>query len=74
MTLSYTMSPESGAAYTALNPTAVETTAKTAERFPIRRKNRGMGFKVTRTNAASYARLYALGATVTAREGSRLDA
>jgi hypothetical protein len=34
-------------------------------------KNSGLGFKLTRANAASVARIYALGATVYALEGSR---
>ncbi len=74
MTFSYCTSPEAGAAYTAMSPVAAATTQKTATRIPIRVKNRGLGFKVTRANAAAVARLYGLGATVTAREGSRIDA
>jgi hypothetical protein len=74
MTYAYCTSPEAGAAYTTLSPVAGETTKRTTTRIPIRMKNRGLGFKVTRQNAASFARMYGLGATVYSREGSRLDA
>lgn len=72
-TISYTNSPEDGAAYTALSPTFAATTKRVTVRAPVQTKNSGLGFKLTRTNAAAAARIYALGATVYAREGSRLD-
>jgi hypothetical protein len=72
-TVSYCTSPENGAAYTALAPTYTETTMREAKRRPIRRKSRGMGFKVTRSNASALARIYGIGADVHSREGSRQD-
>jgi hypothetical protein len=72
-TVSYCTSPETGAAYTALSPTYTETTMREARRRPIHRKSRGMGFKVTRTNASALARIYGIGADVYGREGSRQD-
>jgi hypothetical protein len=72
-TVAYCVSPEAGAAYTTLSRTAAATTKKTTVRIPVAHKGRGLGFKLTRTNAASFARLYGLGATVYSREGSRLD-
>lgn len=72
-TVSYCTSPETGAAYTALSPTYTETLMREAKRRPIRRKSRGMGFKVTRTNASALARIYGIGARVYSREGSRQD-
>lgn len=72
-TVSYCTSPEPGASYTALSPTLTATTMREAPRLPIRRKSRGMGFKVTRSNAASYVRIYGIGADVHSREGSRRD-
>jgi hypothetical protein len=71
MTVSFITSPES-TSYTDLVPTFAEVTRKTTVRRPIRTGNRGMAFKVTRTNAASDARIYKMAATVTAREGSNL--
>jgi hypothetical protein len=73
MTVASTASPEAGAAYTTLSPVAAATTKRTTKMIPVRTKNRGLGFKVTRTNASSFARLYGLGATVYSREGSRQD-
>jgi hypothetical protein len=73
MTLSFCTSPEAGAAYTTMSPVIAETTGKTTTRIPIHMPSRGMGFKVTRQNASSVARLYSLGATVYSREGSRLN-
>lgn len=70
-TAAYCVSPESGSAYTALTPTITATTKKTLVRVPVMTKNSGLGFKLTRTNAAALARIYALGATVYALEGSR---
>lgn len=72
-TLAHCDSPEAGAAYTTLSPTVGKTTKKTTVRRQIHHKSRGLGFKVTRTNASSLARLYGVGATVYSREGSRLD-
>lgn len=72
-TVSYCTSPESGAAYTALSPTYAATTMREARRRQIHRKSRGMGFKVTRTNAAAVARVYGIGSRVMSREGSRVD-
>lgn len=72
-TLSYCDSPESGAAYTALSPTFPKTTKKTTLRRQLHHKGRGLGFKLTRTNASAVARIYGIGATVYSREGSRLD-
>lgn len=71
--LSYCLSPESGAAYTSIATDIAATTAKDEVRRHIHSRARGMGFKVTRANAASYARVYSLGANVTALEGSRLS-
>lgn len=73
-TLSYCDSPEPGAAYTALSPTIGATTKKSTTRRQVHHKSRGLGFKITRQNAAAYARLYGIGATVYQREGSRIDA
>lgn len=70
-TVSYCSSPEAGAAYTALTPTISATTKKTTVRVPVMTKNSGLGFKLTRANAAALARIYGLGATVYALEGSR---
>jgi hypothetical protein len=67
-TLSYCTSPEAGAAYTALSPTIGETTKKTTNRRAINTPNKGLGFKVTRQNAASFARLYGIGAVAYQRE------
>ena len=72
MTLEVCFSPEAGAPYTVLAPTLAATTQKTGMRVPIRQKSRGAGFKVTRQNASSDARIYSLAAEVYQREGSRL--
>jgi hypothetical protein len=74
MTFAYCTSPEAGASYTTMSPLVAETTKRTTTRIPIDVPSRGIGFKITRQNAASFARLYSLSATVYAREGSRLDA
>lgn len=67
-TISYCTSPEAGAAYTALSPTIGETTAKQTDRLEVKVANKGLGFKVTRQNAAAFARLYGIGAVVYERE------
>jgi len=72
-TIAYTKSPEAGAAYTTLSPTVGASTGKQSVKVPIHDKSIGMGFKLTRTNASSFARLYGVGATVYKREGSRRD-
>lgn len=72
-TLAYCTSPEPSAPYTTLSPALVESTMRVSPRVPVRRKSRGMGFKVTRQNASALARIYAIGATVYNREGSRQD-
>jgi hypothetical protein len=72
-TLAWCDSPEAGAAYTTAGTTIGATTKKTTVRRQIHHKSRGMGFKLTRTNAAAFARLYGIGATVYSREGSRTD-
>lgn len=73
MTLSFCTSPESGATYTAVSSTFPATTTRKSPRRPVRHKSRGMGFKVTRTNASALARIYGIGARVVSREGSRQD-
>jgi hypothetical protein len=70
MTVSYVLSPES-ASYTDCTPTLAATTAKKTDRRPVYKANSGMGFKVSRTNSAASAKLYALGATLHALEGSK---
>jgi hypothetical protein len=67
-TISYCTSPESGAAYTALTPAVAATTAKQTDRRQVDVANKGLGFKLTRQNAAAYARLYGLGSVAYARE------
>ncbi len=70
-TIGYVTSPESSS-YTSLGTTFAETTAQTPRRFDMGLANFGMGFKVTRSNAASDARLVRLRAEVHEREGSRV--
>ena len=72
-TVAYCTSPETGAAYTTLSPTYPATTMRETKRSPIHRKSRGLGFKVTRSNASALARVYGIGARVYGREGSRED-
>lgn len=67
-TVAVCTSPEAGAAYTTLSPTIGATTAKKTDRLPIQVANKGLGFKVTRQNAAALARLYGIGAVVYGRE------
>jgi hypothetical protein len=71
--LAWCDSPEAGAAYTTAGAAISETTKKTTVRRQLHHKSRGLGFRVTRANASAVARLYGIGATVYAREGSRLD-
>lgn len=66
--MSYCTSPEAGAAYTALSPTLGATTNKDTARLAIGVASKGLGFKVTRANASSFARLYGLGAVAYERE------
>lgn len=72
MTVGYITSPEASS-YTSLSPTFAETSRKTTARVPVRVGNRGLAFKVSRTNAAQDARIYKLAATVYGREPSRLN-
>jgi hypothetical protein len=67
-TVSYCTSPEAGAAYTALSPTIGATTKKQTDRLPINVPSKGIGLKVTRQNAAAFARLYGVGAVAYERE------
>lgn len=67
-TVSYCESPEGGATYTALSPTIGASTAKRTDRLPVQVPNKGLGFRLTRQNAAAYARLYGIGAVTYARE------
>lgn len=71
-TLGVIKSPEQ-TSYTSLSPTIAATTKREPVRRRIQQASRGMGFKLTRANASSDARVYALGASVYAREGSRLS-
>ena len=70
ITLSYLLDPSS-TSYTACTPALAATTKKTTVRRPVFKKNVGMAFKVTRTNAAAQARIYEIGASMHGLEGSR---
>jgi hypothetical protein len=67
-TVSYCTSPEAGAPYTAMSPTIGATTMKQTDRLPINVASKGIGLKVTRQNASSFARLYGVGAVTYERE------
>lgn len=67
-TISYCTSPEAGAAYTALSPVIAESAAKQTDRRAVNIASKGIGFKVTRQNAAAFARLYGIGAVTYERE------
>lgn len=72
MSIGFVTSPEA-TVYTTITPALAETTAKKTVRRKLHKHNTGLGFKVTRSNAAAQAKIYALGATVYQREGSRLN-
>jgi len=70
MTLGYIDSPEV-TSYTSCSPVLAVTTKRKLVRRPVRKHSMGMAFKVTRTNAASQAKIYGIGSTAYPREGSR---
>lgn len=70
LTISYLTSPESSA-YTVLSSVS-ETSAFSRQRVPLRRVANGFGFKLSRANASSDARLYSLELDGYPEEASRV--